>query len=336
MIHFACPACGAAFDLDERLAGRTGRCKACGERMKVPSKGAAGPKAPAGPKHPSLAAIAASVGGIGAGPRLTPIAPDGLAPRPGMSLSGGRPLNWLEAVNSQVALAPISADNFRGLRSRPSPMDEPSIPGPYKLRSMPSLPAYQAAAAGSKPAGAVTRGYRRGMGSVQKAFRWLNEGAYFLSIPFVMCAILGLVLRNHALLVFGAVVVILLNLTRVVTGVINLAVVPFRQGPLQGVLFLIPPFTFVYVAKNWHKVHKPVMRILGPIATIGLVALALLAEPWLPGGKKPEGSVQDEATRSLGAMTGKVQEELKDLPALKKQGMDALRDAASALKPKSP
>ncbi|WP_165227320.1 hypothetical protein [Aquisphaera insulae] len=339
MIHFACPACAATFDLDERLAGRTGRCKACGEKMKVPAKGTIGtakPKRPAGPRQPSLAAIAASVSGLGAGPKLTPVGTGAGSPRPGLSMSGGRPLNWLEAVNSQVALAPLSVDNFRSLRSKPSPMDEPSIPGPYAMASAPSLPAMRAAVAASRPAGSVTRGYRQGMGSVQKLFRWLNEGAYFLSIPFVMCAILGLALRNHSLMVFGGTFVILLNLSRVVTGVFNLAVIPFRESPLQGVLFLIPPITFVYLAKNWHKVHKPVKRILGPILTIGLVALAFLAEPWLQGGKKPEGSLKEEAARGIGQMTEKVQQQIGDLPGLKKQGMEALREAADALKSRTP
>ena len=41
MIHFQCPACGAPFEVDDRLAGRVGRCKACGGRTKVPSQGAA-------------------------------------------------------------------------------------------------------------------------------------------------------------------------------------------------------------------------------------------------------------------------------------------------------
>src|SRR5271157_39655 len=135
MIHFQCPACAAAFDVDERLAGRAGRCKKCGARTKIP-------------------AAAAAVGTPGSA---------GTRPR---AVATGRPINWLEAVNSQVALAPISMHNLRGLGNRPSPMDEPSIPGPYKMATAPSLPALDVV--GGKPAGAVTRGYRQGMGKFQK------------------------------------------------------------------------------------------------------------------------------------------------------------------------
>ena len=109
MIHFQCPACGAPFEVDDRLAGRVGRCKACGGRTKVPSNGAAQAVATATPPRPRAMAAAA------AGPRLTPVGAAG-ASRPQPSFAAGRPLNWLEAVNSQVALAPITMDGMPGLR----------------------------------------------------------------------------------------------------------------------------------------------------------------------------------------------------------------------------
>jgi predicted Zn finger-like uncharacterized protein len=49
MIHFECPACAAPFDVDERLAGRAGRCKRCGGRMKIPcDDGLIGPRRTSG------------------------------------------------------------------------------------------------------------------------------------------------------------------------------------------------------------------------------------------------------------------------------------------------
>src|SRR4051794_41248281 len=100
-----------------------------------------------------------------AGPRLTPVAAAAAA-RPGPSFAAGRPLNWLEAVNSQVALAPISMDNMPGLLRKHHPLDEPSIAGPYKMATAPSLPALESNR--TRPAGAITRGYRQGMGKFQK------------------------------------------------------------------------------------------------------------------------------------------------------------------------
>ena len=44
---------------------------------------------------------------------------------------------------------------------------------------------------------------------------------------------------------------VLLNLGRIVAGVANLAVVPFREGIVQGIMFLIPPLTFFYLSSHW-------------------------------------------------------------------------------------
>lgn len=327
MIHFECPACAAPFDVDERLAGRVGRCKRCGGRMKIPSHGAS----EAVPAHAAAggARAVAAAAATPNGPRLSPIA--SMVPsRPQPSLAAGRPINWLEAVNSQVALAPISIDNLRGLGNRPSPMDEPSIPGPYKLATAPSLPALEVS--GSKPAGALTRGYRHGMGKVQKLFRWINESAYFVSVPFLMCLLLGLAVGNHSLMVLGATAVVVLNLGRIVAGVANLVVIPFRESPIKGVLFLIPPITFVYMAEHWHKMERPVKRIVGPILTIGLVALAFLAEPWIRGESKSKGS-KDQVKASAGSLKNNVANQIGEVPNLKTDTLNSLeRKAADALK----
>ncbi len=210
-------------------------------------------------------------------------------------------------------------------------MDEPSIPGPYKLASAPSLPALEAI--GGKPAGALTRGYRHGMGKFQKLFRWLNESAYLVSVPFLMCLLLGLAVRNQSLMVLGATAVVALNIGRIAAGVANLVVIPFRQSPIQGVLFLIPPLTFIYMAQHWHKMERPVKRIVGPILTIGMVALAFLAEPWLRGEGKSKGSRQDQVKASARYLKKGIGKQLGEAPNLNLDGLNSLeRKAAAALK----
>jgi DNA-directed RNA polymerase subunit RPC12/RpoP len=37
-IHFACGSCGKSFTVDDRFAGKTGRCKDCGSHMQIPGK----------------------------------------------------------------------------------------------------------------------------------------------------------------------------------------------------------------------------------------------------------------------------------------------------------
>jgi hypothetical protein len=230
------------------------------------------------------------------------------------SIAAGRPVNWLQAVTSQVALAPISVDQVPGLRARPSFADEPSVAGPYKLATAPSLPAVQASK--GRAAGAVTRGYRQGMGQVQKVFRWLNQSAYLVSVPFLMCLLLGLAVRNHGLVVLGATVVVLLNLGRIVAGLANLVVIPFRESPIQGIFFLIPPITFIYLAQHWNKVKRPVQRIIGPIVTIGFVALSFVVEPYLKGEGKPKGSIQDQVRSGIGSVRQGAREGISEAEKL--------------------
>jgi hypothetical protein len=288
--------------------------------MKVPSNGAVAPRSAASRSN-AVAAAAAN------GPRLTPIAPTAPS-RPRPSIAAGRPINWLDAVTSQVGLAPISMDNMKVVRSKWAALDEPSVAGPYKMATAPSLPALKAAK--GKAAGPLTRAYRQAVGWIQKTFRWLNESAYFVSVPFLMCLILGLAVGNHSLMVLGATAVVLLNLGRIVAGIANLAVIPFRESPMQGVLFLIPPITFFYLAQHWNKVRKPVKRIVGPILTIGLVALAFVAEPWLKGEGKSKGSIQDQAKAGVQSLKKEVRGQLGNIPDL---NVDTLEQkAAEALK----
>ena len=65
---------------------------------------------------------------------------------------------------------------------------------------------------------------------------------------------------------FGAAVVVVLNITRLISGVFNLAVIPFRDG------------------LNWKRLKKPIRRLIEPAITIGLVGLAFAFIPWLSKG----------------------------------------------------
>jgi ubiquitin-protein ligase len=49
MISFACPKCGKKFSVADELAGRSGKCKACGSSMQVPVAGSPSRAKPAAP-----------------------------------------------------------------------------------------------------------------------------------------------------------------------------------------------------------------------------------------------------------------------------------------------
>ena len=110
---------------------------------------------------------------------------------------------------------------------------------------------------------AVLRLWRRQLGGVQKVFRKINQAAYLVSVPFLMILLLGVAVKNRPMALFGATVVVLLNIGRLVAGAANLAVVPFRDGV------------------NPSKMRKPAWRVAEPALTIGLVVLAFTFIPWL-------------------------------------------------------
>ncbi len=51
-------------------------------------------------------------------------------------------------------------------------------------------------------------------------------------------------MKQNRLTIAGITGIVVLNFLRLVVGMANLIVIPFRKSPLTGVLFLIPPLTF--------------------------------------------------------------------------------------------
>ena len=167
-IVFYCQSCGSRFDVDERAAGKQGRCKQCGQRMVVPQ--------------------AAALASMTVMPRVE--AAVGTSNGPG----------WLARVDSQVALAPLTVDRMPGLRKpvpKPSPLDDLGDSKPYALIETRRLPPVHHGS--SKPAGGATILWRSQLRKVQRAFRWINETAYLISVPFIMLILIGAMARNRPL-----------------------------------------------------------------------------------------------------------------------------------------
>jgi DNA-directed RNA polymerase subunit RPC12/RpoP len=224
-IVFFCQGCGSRFDIDPRMAGKQGRCKKCGARMTVP-KGPVREPVPVG-------------AGAGSGPA-----------------SG-----WLREVEaSKVSLAPLTIDRMPGLK-KPSMFAEDDL-----ADSKPYLLAQPERRSGGRPVSQVSGlkiFWRQRLGFVEKIFRSINQTAYLISVPFLMILLLGIMVRSHPLSNLGAIVVVLLNITRLVTGFFNLVVIPFRDGI------------------NFKRLKKPIRRVVEPAITIGLVGLAFAFIPWL-------------------------------------------------------
>jgi predicted Zn finger-like uncharacterized protein len=290
-LHLDCPGCGAKFSVDERFAGRQARCKKCGTSIHIPSAGIADPSR-------NLVSSQVSIGA-----RTPQSAMSAATP-----LGNRRPDTWIDAITSHVGLAPISAERLTPIRPiLPSALADEAPSGPYRVAAAPDLPALDAAS--GRAAGAITVAYRHQVGNLLKVFRWLNQTAYLISVPFIMVFLFGVITKSHGFTALGATVVILLNATRLVTGLGNLVVIPFRDSPLQGIIFLIPPLSLIYLVQHWPKVKKPVLRVIGPVGTVGIIVLTFAFTPWLRGGDKPE-SIKEELRDGVKAVKETIREEL--------------------------
>ncbi len=250
-IVFFCQSCGSRFEVDPRMAGKRGHCKKCGQQMTIPRA----------EQIASMSAIPAlAMAGAGAGVA-------GVAD--GASIG-----SWLKAGVSQAVLAPITIDRMPvGYKrpTKPSPLDDAEDSKPYVL----AKPTHENRGRVKVRDNAVVRAWRRQLGGIQKLFRKISQAAYLVSVPFLMILLLGVAIKNRQMALFGATVVVLLNIGRLVAGAANLAVVPFRDGV------------------NPNKMRKPAWRVAEPALTIGLVVLAFTFIPWLSRGRSAKASLID-------------------------------------------
>jgi hypothetical protein len=305
-IVFFCQSCGARFEVDPRMAGKKGHCKKCGQIMSIP-------RAEQIASMAAMPALAAAAVGAGVDPRA------GV----GASAVGTSLGSWLKAGISQAVLAPLSVDRMSIAKkkpSRPSPLDDAQDSKPYVL----AQPEVRASFGGSSALdNIVVRAWRQQLGGLQKLFRKINQTAYLVSIPFIMILLLGIVVKNRPMALFGATLVVLLNIGRLVAGGVNLALVPFRDGI------------------NFKKMKKPIQRVVEPVVTIGLVILAFYFIPWLSSAKSTKGSIADRVRSEVETLetdmkgeVGKIADKAKalDLEKLGTQAQDKLKDLSEKAK----
>jgi hypothetical protein len=279
-IVFFCQSCGARFEVDPRMAGKKGHCKKCGQSMTIPEAGAIASMA-AMPALASAPARAGKISGRRAG------AGDG-------SIGSA-----LQAGISKVGLAPLTVDRMPILRRReperrPSPLDDAEDSKPYVL----AQPIREKRGTVRVQENVVLRVWRQQLGGIQRVFRWINETAYLISVPFIMLLLVGTMARNRPMALCGAVVVVLLNIGRLFAAGATLAVVPFRDG------------------LNWKKLRKPLRRFLEPVMTIGLVVLAFVFIPFLSTGKTATTGIAGRMNAGLDALEKRALGELDSAKAI--------------------
>jgi hypothetical protein len=288
-VVFFCSGCGARFEVVPGLAGRQARCKKCGQVTRIPAAGAA--------EKPQAASGTAARGGAA------------------LAAAGAPATDWLQAVvASQVQLKPLSVASMpaMGRQEAATPLDDATFSGLYKVRSMPSLPAV--AASRGRPAGVATQVWRGQIGGIQGVLRWINDSAYLLSVPFLVLLIFGAIVKNGPMATLSATVVVLLNIGRLASGLFNLAMIPMKDGPLKGLLFLVPPIGLGMMANDWKRYRKPAKRVIEPALTLGAVALAFAFVPWLRGGEAASGDVATQLKEGMRTLESGIREKAETLP----------------------
>ena len=152
--------------------------------------------------------------------------------------------SWIGEVEaSKVALAPLTIDRMPAFK-KPSMFAEDDLADskPYVL----AQPERRSGGRVVSQVSGIKILWRRQLGHVERVFRWINQSAYLVSVPFLMLLLLGIMVRSHPMANLGAIIVVLLNVARLVTGVFNIAVIPFRDGI------------------NFHRLKKPIRRVVEP------------------------------------------------------------------------
>jgi hypothetical protein len=135
-------------------------------------------------------------------------------------------------------------------------------------------------------------------------------------VPFLALLIFGVLVHNRPLVMLGSTLVVLLNLGRLATGLANLILIPFRDNPILGVLFFIPPITVVYCIANWKRVKKPVKRIIEPALTLAAVVLAFTFVPWLHGARpRSTGDLNAELRQGVEELESDIRKQVGTLPS---------------------
>lgn len=303
-ITFACPSCAKPLVADATLAGRMGRCRFCGHRALVPS----------GPGPAPVADWRTAV----AGQLAAPSGPSAAAIDPGTAtpaadLTGGYRLRPITPINVP-ALVASEWDNAELGPAIDSPLTA-AFPTPATVTP---LSAGRPAATGNAT---VLVAYRLFFSLLSRATTWISETSYTVSFMLIILAVASGMIGRHSLAALLCGSIVALNLVGLAGDFASLVTMSFRKNPLQGALFLVPPFTLYYLWNDWRRYRDTVIRMRIPLMTLAVVAAAYLFVPWLRGGKEIPGPIDATVKRVVGTLD----ENLGNVRGVVDQGLKAAR-----------
>ena len=281
MIAFSCQRCATHFKVPDSLAGKKAHCKKCGQGLRVP-------QAP-------VAEVAVAATGVF---RMGAVQSDqASAERTPQTKS--KPLGPPAAPS--LSLAPIpSQDDLKPVAKR-NALWEDDDGVEYEVEKLVEESPAKAVSMRARPGGSVFWD-RGGIAEVLLiAIRKISDYTYLVSIPFLLLMLMAIILKQRELAIAAAVIVVLLNVGRLCMDGFVLVTLAFKKGPVQGMLFFIPPFTFYYLSKRGPVMKEALRRFLGAALPIIGVLMLVIIVPWLRGekGKDVDAPIQDRLRNDL-------------------------------------
>ena len=169
--------------------------------------------------------------------------------------------------------------------------------------------------------------YRSFFSLLVRATTWISETSYTVSFILIILAVASGRIGRHSLAAMGCGAIVALNLVGLAGDLASLVTLSFRKNPMQGVLFLIPPFTLYYLWSDWQRYRDTVSRMRIPLTMLAVVVAAYMFVPWLHGGKESTGPINasvkrvaDALDEDLESVKGTVNERLKAARTLLREG----------------
>jgi DNA-directed RNA polymerase subunit RPC12/RpoP len=331
-IIFTCESCGRRFRTDEKSRGRRGRCAHCGHVMRIPDVPVVRVAIREAKTEviPTAAGTAEVVSEPAAAAQVTPAfklsppesrpwidryqalhgsAQASAASSPAPRRQAG-PHDSVFHLEGYAESDNVDKDEFPARFELLDEDDTPAGVSPEVERGLREMAEFEKDPRGyqvvstprgllsrfdrSRPAGWFYVKWRRAVGLLLNLLRFIDSFAYLISVPFLMLMIFGLVVRNMAFMHTGAVGVVLANYGRFWTDLLALLIRPYKDGPLQGLAFLFPPYTIYYLTRHWNRV-RPIFR---RIATSCIpIVLVVLAYGFLQVGDQPINDVNEIPAR---------------------------------------
>ena len=302
---FLCGRCRTRLLAKPSLAGRTSRCPKCGQAVVVPTADGAAVgdwRAAVSQQLEPHKAVSAEVReGSGhsavesdTGYRLQSLTPVGTpklaptakprpkaAPRP--AASGARPVTKPTASGAAKAAAATQAE--QELAELFGDEDEVA----FEFNPPEPVVAPSQVRSGYSD---VLRIYRTVFSLLARATQGISEASYTISFILLIQAIAGGIMGHHGLASLGLGLIVVLNLVGFVGDLVSLVMLSFRKDPMQGLLFLLPPYAVYYLWTDWKRYQEVVGRMRIPLLMLVLVGIAYAYVPWLSAGEQLASSAE--------------------------------------------